>query len=325
MSENKFNLRSTACSMHCSASREFTDSFYLDSMLPGAYLSDNTQTEASPVLEKGVFAVFSQLHPSEKSKVSIINEYKSSIINAGNAAVNACMEDLEEQLVRSKNYSFAMVKVKGDVAQIYYKGDCTVYIYRNHKVIPLTDINNKTQKQNNVKFNFTPEFKFVNNDAIILCTGGVKEKLSQNVLAHIMANTSGSKAAAQSIVLSANENHCVEDATAIVIRATEKPARAENKTPSPKSDIAETKVMNKPGNTTKEEKDDSQQQTNYNNFVVSGKNDEAKHLYNAVLNDEDDEDDAESYYLGLSKPAWVIIGILTAALGVIGGLIVLVL
>ena len=320
MSANRFNLRSTACSMHCSVSRKTTDSFYINSQVPGAYLADNTQLEAAPVLQQGVFAVFSGLAVGDKTKVNAIDEFKDSIINAGTVAVNACVESLQETLKDSGNYDFAMVKVKDDIAQIYYRGDCTVYIYRNKKVIPLTDISklDKTNKDDNEKeedkskINFTPEFKFIEGDALILSTQGVREKLSSAVIAHIMSKTVTSKAAAQSIVLSANENHCVNDATAIVIRAFARDNAAKKDESTQK-----TKIEN-----ISSSKSAAEKKNEYTNFVVSGDED-TKHIYTSLTEEADDKK-YDDYHLGLSNAAWVIIGVLTAALGVIAGLIVLI-
>ena len=317
MSNNKFNLRSTACGMHCSLSRETTDSFYLESQLPGSYLADNTQTEAAPVLEQGVFAVFSGLTTNDKLKIKSIDEFKESIINAGTVAVNACMQSLSDNMKESGEFGFAMVKVKNDIAQIYYRGDCTVYIYRNQKAIPLTDITkiDKSEKnetndkeEDKSKILFTPEFKFIDGDALILCTAGVREKLSSAVIAHIMSKTTTSKAAAQSIVLSANENHCPSDATAIVIRAY---ASKDSTSKSPEKEKREYSEIasNKP-------------KQDYKNFVVSGDED-TKHIYTSLTEETDDKNE-DDYHLGLSNAAWAIIGILTAALGVIAGLIVLI-
>lgn len=315
MVENKLNLRSTACSMHCSASRAGGDSFYLNGKLPGAYLADNTQTEATPTLHQGVFAVFSDLHPLDKSKVSIIDEFKTSIINSGNVAVNAFIENFNDSVKQNTNYSFAMVKIKNDVAQIYYKGDCDVYIYRGGKVILLNDrrINEKEEKDTEKDSNavsFTPEFKFIENDALIICTKGVKEKLSNKVLAHILSNTQTSKAAAQSITLSANENHCISDATAIVIRAFEN-------TEAVKDTVEDTQDKQQETNQTQEETSSDTRV-----FEIPPKS-EKDSLYPLFEDEDDSEDFDEKDALPLGKAAWAVIGILAAALGVIAGLITL--
>ena len=305
---NNLTIRCTAGKIKCS-DKGSGDIFYINGTLPGAYTPEGVQTESCVITEGGVFAVFSGVDDARSGCVKSIDNFAESIIKFGKAAVDACIAQLNEELAGC-DYSFAMLRISGSVCQIFFRGSSRVYICRGGKALPLT--NAAVDDSGDIKF--SPEFKLLENDSLLICTDGVFEKLNTDAIKQIFEKTTTSKAAACSLVLSSYKSGCRSDATAIVLRAKKEAAAV--------SDIPADITLHSRQSAPMQSQSPSHAKAAYQ---PAEKRAPHRHREEAAKETNDTKPEImQGEYLGMNMPSWLIIGALTVALGIITGLIVLI-